>query len=554
MNDTALRTARPVLIGWWFAAYAVFSVALTLGFFLEQQGSPEYSDLNSDQINILAICIRQDNPDLLRGDLIVGNPADSSFYTPLYVWLVRKLSLPDHDYLRGLNILLAITSLVYMWGWWKLLLCWCEPWMAFLLSFLARGILWPPGNEFWGIAGLWTMVPRTIFLALLPWVLWLWIAKRNTAWGRLGTAFAAGLTVNVHPISGATLVCCIVAAEAMWLWLETRSVPAIVRDSSVAGALAFAGALPFLIRYAGAVGINKVSGLDVGELDMAIRMRLSEVLVDPAAYMLSWARPELLMLVALPWAAYLLFGRKRLDAASRSLVTALAAFSAGCVLVAVLPFALEFVLRQAGYPARFAYQLVRAGKYVIAPAIVLSALLLGEAWRISRNQWPVLQRLQIPAIAVVLLATAVSRHPAFDHFPILGSDMARYLWPGRPWHGVRMENLLAWIRANTSPDTRFAGPHLIRVGALRPVVHDFASAVLLIEGNPAAYVQTARRELLLRSPENRSPEAKARLFASWGADLWVTRLQAPSLPRLFSADGWTVYELPAVRQRTEIRP
>src|SRR5262249_34348662 len=153
---------------------------------------------------------------LFRGDLIVGEIKDFEYYTPFFVKLLRVTSLPDHDYLRGLNVLLLCTSLVYMWGWWLLFSIWGDRWAAAIAAFFARGILWPPGNEIWGIAGPWTLVPRTVFCALLPWVLWAWFRRRESFAGWIMVSFACGLLFNVHPVSGGGVALSLVAAETAW--------------------------------------------------------------------------------------------------------------------------------------------------------------------------------------------------------------------------------------------------------------------------------------------------------------------------------------------------
>ena len=81
----------------------------------------------------------------------MGDIRNVGYYTPLFIEIIRVLSLPDHNYLRGLNIFLLATSLLYLWGWWLLFSLWGDKLVAAVLAFLVRGIMWPPGFELWGI-------------------------------------------------------------------------------------------------------------------------------------------------------------------------------------------------------------------------------------------------------------------------------------------------------------------------------------------------------------------------------------------------------------------
>jgi hypothetical protein len=156
--------------------------------------------------------------------------------------------------------------------------------------------------------------------------------------------------------------------------------------------------------------------------------------------------------------------------------------------------------------------------------------------------------------ALVLL-TLCARQPSFNHVPLLGDDVCRFLWPewmmaqqSSPTQSERqMDAVLKWIRENTAADAKFVGPRPIRIGALRSVVHDWAGAVILIEGDPKGFVEAARRELQLRAPEYQDPAAKAKLMAGWGADYWVTPYSVPTLRRVYQSDDLFVYDLREMR-------
>jgi hypothetical protein len=535
--------------------FGVLSLAISLGFFLEGT-SARFSSLSGDQLNILAVCAKMDHPELLQGDLIAGDVNNVKYYIPVFVNVTRLLSLPDHNYVRGLNILLLMTSLVYMWGWWLLFSVWGDKWLATIFALLVRGIMWPPGNELWGIAGLWSMLPRTLFLALLPWVLWGWFRVRRSLKGWLLICFAAGLIGNVHPISGLSLLVALSAAEFLWGMLESKDLKTSTRRLMLGVACASIGLSPFIWTYWSV--LTQMKGVNPSQFYEAVRMRINPVFFSPWSYSLRWAEPKWIVLIFLPWVIWFLAARKKL-AAHRNTILALGAFTLACMTTALLPFLIEALLNKIGYNVHFAFQLVRTGKYIIVPSILLWSLLCWLAFRqlevVSRKG----QSIKVAILLLVILLTAVSRDSIFDRVPLLGDDVSRFLWPSKSaTHSglepgrdnaseLQMDETLDWIKSNTPENAKFVGPRAIRAGALRAVIHDFAGAGMLIEGNPRVFVAAAAREKTMREPEYADVVERSKLIASWGADYWVTRVYEPRLSLCHAAEGWFTYDLHDIR-------
>jgi hypothetical protein len=529
-----------------FMGFGLFSLALSLSFFWQGMRA-EFSSLSGDQFNILAVCSIKDYPDRFRGDLIVGRPEDTKFYIPAFVNLVRVLSLPDHNYLRGLNLLLLLTSMIYMWGWWLLFTIWGDKWLAAILAFLARGVIWPAGNEIWGIAGLWTMLPRTLFLALVPWVLWLWLRRPRSFQSWLWACLLCGLITNIHPISGVGVGCAMLLGDLAWTLAESRKIRATCIRTVAGGVLMLVGWTPFIWTYLVASG--RASVVDPVQLEQALHMRIGPTFWSPLSYLQSWLHPKLLMLIILPWLACLLLPRN-VRRSVKYVLIALGAFALGCVLTSMLPFLAEKILRRFGYQPLFAFQLVRTGKYIIVPSVVVAAMVFILMCRQLADRLRHGRAVVVGASCLLVLLTVFSRLPAFDRVPVLGDDVARFLWPdnwfSRPVDlagNDNMDDVLHWIRENTDRDAKFVGPRQIRAGALRPVIHDFAGAAMLIEGNPRAFVEAAKREMILHHTEYRDPVKRMRLFAGWGANYWVAPFKDPSLHPVYSGINWSVYDL-----------
>jgi hypothetical protein len=525
--------------------FGLFTLVVSLVFYVDGKGAA-WSSLSGDQINILTICAKLDHPELLEDDLVVGDVRNVSYYIPFFVAAVRVCSGADHDYLRGLNILLGITSLFYLWGWFLLLRTWSGTWVAAALAFLVRGIMWPPGNELWGIAGLWSMLPRTLLLALIPWVLWAWVAGRGH-WGKLLLAgVGAGALSNAHPVGGAGLAAALVVAELAWSVAESKRLGRSLGRCLVFALAMGVGMAPYVYIY-----LTRVAGAEVEDaagLRDAILMRISDALLGPRQYLVSWLTPKWLALLLGPWAAVLLLRRDLRG--DRGLLWAMGGFSAGCVLAAILPFGVETVMERLGGHGRFAFQLVRVGKFILIPTVVLTAIAAGAGARRLCAHWRHGGRAIAVACLLSLMLTVISRHRAFDRVPFLGDDICRFLWPHwvfpageAPASDVALDRVMNWIQEFTPEDAKFVGPRLIRPAALRAVIHDWSGAVLLIEGNPGAFVATADRESRLNAIEERPPEETARVLNEWGADYWVTTTEAWKLPVAFTSGPWWVYDL-----------
>jgi hypothetical protein len=307
-----------------------------------------------------------------------------------------------------------------------------------------------------------------------------------------------------------------------------------------------AGMGPYLWTYLS--GLGDASAVDSAALRHALGMRMPGFLLDPVIYLKMWFRPKWLALVLGPWLGCALLWP--LLRRHRGMLVALAVFTAACMVVAGTAHAAEALLTRLGFQVNFAFQLIRAGKYVLAPSLVVLALCVGAgaAWVRERFRWGRVALIAISGGLVVL--TLFARQSVFHRVPVLGDDVVRFLWPSwiepRPlnvWFGHRMEPVLQWIRENTEADAKFAGPGLIRVGALRPVIHDWVGAGLLVEGDPRGFIEAARRQAMLRSGPPGDAAFAKRLFESWGAEYWVTGMVLPGETPLFESRGWKVYRL-----------
>lgn len=531
----------------WLMAFGIFSMLVSLSFFWEGIHS-DFSSLCGDQVNIFSICIKKDYPELLQDDFVVGDLKDVEHYIPSFISLVRFFSLPNHNYFRGLNILLLFTTLVYMWGWWRFFLIWGDRWVAASLAFFARGIIWLPAHELWGISSLWSMLPRTLFLALLPWVLWVWFQFRQSQRGWLLTSLLCGFIVNIHPISGFCIVISILLAEFSWSLRESRDLKVAISRLFFGGIIMLIGALATIFTYLSLLG--KTKAIDPIEFDKALRLRISPLFIYPGLCFKNWlSQPKLLILVFCPWLLSCLFISHRSLKRYKNAILSLAIFSLGCILAVLLPFSLERIFNFFGYHAHFGFQLIRNGKYIVVPSITLTTLIcvLFSRWISGYIRYG--RIIVVSVFCSAILLSLFARQPIFNNLPVLGDDVFKFLWP--KWsishpantQGYELMSALQWIKKNTPKDAKFVGPRLIRIVSQRSIIFDGKAASLLIEGNPHKFIEWAKREQELRKPEYQNPIKKGRLFASWGGEYWMTQAYLPEFSLIYSNSEWYVYGL-----------
>ena len=192
---------------------------------------------------------------------------------------------------------------------------------------------------------------------------------------------------------------------------------------------------------------------------------------------------------------------------------------------------------------------MRSGKYLLAASLIAGGLGCLVVCREACIRFKFGKAAAYGVAGVVFVSTLVARQPVFDRVPFLGNDVCRMLWPGWAPRAQQEEDnngldaVLVWIRQHTTEEARFIGPRLIRVGGLRPVIHDWAGAGMLIEGNPKAFVKAWKRQRAVRVLEKENPAGLPELYAEWGADFWVTKLEVPEWPVAFRKTPWRVYDL-----------
>ena len=155
---------------------------------------------NSDAGNIACFSAGLDNQELFKGDMVLENPKNYSYYMTIHVPLIRAINKITGSYseaflaLYGFQIFLLLTGFYFL----GILLLKSRFW-AVLLSFV---IITYGAVGVWTYWGLWTdPIPRDTFASLLGflWFFVIYTHKSPKYWPIL--MGLAGLLVYVHPIS-----------------------------------------------------------------------------------------------------------------------------------------------------------------------------------------------------------------------------------------------------------------------------------------------------------------------------------------------------------------
>lgn len=151
------------------ALVLVLNITIAIVYYLDNLNA-NYSELSSDIQNIIPVAQKFDNPNLFQDDLYVNNLNNVKYYTPFYVQTLRCIAkFTDYNYVQAINVLGLICHLLFGILWFFLLYKFVNNyWVAFLISIILRGVIWLPGLEIWGISDLWTIMPRTVYISLMP--------------------------------------------------------------------------------------------------------------------------------------------------------------------------------------------------------------------------------------------------------------------------------------------------------------------------------------------------------------------------------------------------
>jgi cell shape-determining protein MreD len=465
----------------------LLNFAIALGFYYDDRNA-NATDISSDLGNIIPVCMKLDNPDSFKNDLYLSDIKDVEYYTPFYVQLLRYLSrITDGDYIKALNLLGFITHLVYGMSWFLLFyVLRKEFWLAIISSLLIRGVVWPPGGELLGISELWTIMPRTVFFALvpLPFIAYVYLKKYKI----IVSGFLLGFILNFHPLSGIGII---VAYFSIFIvhnyYQKTLRNKIFVKNMMLLMLSCFIGLLPFLLTYLTAVKTDLKIAPNAYEL--ALNSRIDSMFMNPLEFITRWNRPPLIFFGVI-FLIYYFF-----DTSLKKINFKTLFFAALIVFVSANSFAyLESFINELFHKnIRMAFQLIRYQKFILVLFQIGFYLLLVELYaKYFANS--LFKMLSFVGYVVVLILSTL---PVLKNVPFVGDDICTNVLPKsfKVYNEIEDEKkkdlglMLEYVKNNTEKDAVFYGSPLIRTAANRAVVLDGKGAGMLIEGNLEKFVK-----------------------------------------------------------------
>ncbi|MDB5390663.1 MAG: rane protein of unknown function [Planctomycetaceae bacterium] len=198
-------------------AFVLISLASVIVFF---PGHP-VAHMSGDPANIHSFAAGLDAPQEFARDSVLSDPRNYQWYTPLYVKLVQCFGWMGFHYATSRAFLVLVSTLAGLFGYYHLFRLASR---SSAFAFCATLGLWflkvqYPPNENWGPM---LVLPRTVYGALLPWVILLALRCLNRPNSWWISAAASGLLFYVHPVSspaltGAILTAFVFGGPGHWL-------------------------------------------------------------------------------------------------------------------------------------------------------------------------------------------------------------------------------------------------------------------------------------------------------------------------------------------------
>jgi hypothetical protein len=163
--------------------------------------------LSDEQVGQAVNVIRSLNGELYAHDPVYGGSGLWRLHAPVWqaYWREAFRAGGQFDILAPLRVLVGPTVLVYLLGMYGLLWRQCRSWpVACCVSVLSMAVIPVAGGGEWGIGPLATMTAGGVCLALVPWVVWAFLARIGSP-SVLWVFLLAGLLTNMHAATGMNL-------------------------------------------------------------------------------------------------------------------------------------------------------------------------------------------------------------------------------------------------------------------------------------------------------------------------------------------------------------
>lgn len=493
------------------------NITIALGFFMGNLKA-NYSSLSSDIQNIIPVAQKFDNPELFKKDLYLNTLDNVRYYTPFYVQSLRFLAkFTNQEYVQAVNVMNLLCHVLYGILWFFLIYKLVPNfWIALLVSLLVRGVVWLPGLEIWGIADLWAMMPRTLYLTFFP----IPFLILKPSFPRLIlSAFLIGLVFNFHPITGLGGILLYLSFIILYV-IFYKQKHRITLKNGIGILLALAlGMLPFIITYFSKTSSNIT--YDMEAFTQAFNTRIPTFFSEPMAFLKQWLHFKTLFYVV-PIIIY--YGVSRRDKTAHKRAKIIILLTLVLIILPAISVYVERVINSSlKLNLRLSFQLIRSQKVAIIPSFFAMAYLLEYVNETLKNKW-FLPLLVSVHVSILLLC----KHPVFNNVPYFGDDIARLVLPNTLSFGsphlsnkLDVDYMAEYIEANTPQKAVIYGSHHFRGASKRSVILDSKGASMLIEGNPLQFAEARAHQKTLANAK--TVMDKIHVLKALGVDYMVTR-------------------------------
>ena len=460
----------------------VFNLIIGVSFFAENV-NVGFSHLATDQLNILPVCMKFDDPSLFERDLFANSLDNVKYYTPFFVQPLRAIAYSTGgDYRSALNLLGLILNVLYGLFWFLLFYKLSDRfWLSLLFALLLRAIIWLPGNEVWGIGDIWTVMPRTVYTTFMP-VPFILLLSTNK-WKLLLSCFLIGFVFNFHPITGLGGLMVFLAIVGYGMVRKHKGHSFSFKDHLLGGSLILLGMAPFVMTYFSKT--TSTLSYDPSLYLEAFNLRIDEAFQDPVKFVAQWFKVKYVLILS-PIVLYLLYSIKAKEERKRSIFLTLLALAL-VILPSASVYLEQFVNTSFDANFRMSFQLIRIQKMIILPAF-FALFFLSMA---ILDHFKITDRPTRTTFLLSILLLAVCHHPILNKLPFIGDDSARLMWPehlslfkGEDPKSRDSDKMADYIKAHTAPESLIVWSPMVRSATGRSVIMDGKGASMIIEGNP----------------------------------------------------------------------
>lgn len=249
-----------------FALLALFYVIANWNF--------SEADMRSDQAFINMMVVKDHNPGLYPKDMLMKSDRYYKFYIPFYRKMISALISLTGTSSNASKVLFFVIIFIYLCTSYLIFQYMTRRWWLSLYLSLVSSIFY-----FNLISVLRPLMLYFSFVFLYIYLFLKWIDDKQRMYFFF---FLAGLSINIHPVLGATFATFFLLARLFNSILEKKFKFGVVKEYLVFLLCFSIGAFPFLISYLRAADIS-VNQMHAGIINSIIRFRFSEKYFD-----LSW--------------------------------------------------------------------------------------------------------------------------------------------------------------------------------------------------------------------------------------------------------------------------